>query len=96
MRAELPESPVSLDDYGKMSMAERRELWLKISDISEAEFDAHMAREKAREADVPRPGATAPDFTAERLDATGKRTGETVRLSDHRGRPVALAFGSYT
>ena len=40
-----------------------------------------------------------PFFTlgvASYLDAKGGRTGDQVRLSDLRGRPVALAFGSYT
>ncbi|HKK31519.1 MAG TPA: hypothetical protein VKA18_14130 [Alphaproteobacteria bacterium] len=96
MRADLPESPVTLEEYGAMTMEERRRVWLEISAISETEFDAHMAREKAREANVPGLGSMAPDFTAERLDKLGRRTGEMVRLSDFRGRPVALAFGSYT
>lgn len=96
MRSEWPQTPVTLAQYGEMSMDEKRQVWLDISAISEAEFDAHMAREKAREADVPRPGTTAPDFMAERLDASGGRTGEFVRLSDFRGHPVALNFGSYT
>ena len=90
------ESPVTLDEYRAMDMAKRREVWLEISDITEAEFDAHMDEQKAREAAVPRPGAMAPDFVADRLDRNRKRTGEQVRLSDYRGKPVAIAFGSFT
>ena len=90
------ESPVTLEEYRAMDMAERREVWLEISDITEAEFDAHMEAQKTREATVPRPGAMAPDFVADRLDRTRKRTGEQVRLSDYRGKPVAIAFGSFT
>ena len=90
------ESPVTLDEYRAMDMARRREVWLEISDITEAEFDAHMEEQKAREAAVPRPGAMAPDFVADRLDRNRKRTGEQVRLSDYRGKPVAIAFGSFT
>jgi hypothetical protein len=54
--------------------------------------DARIEREKI----APRIGEIAPDSTLERLSATGKRTGETFQLSQARGRPVALIFGSYT
>ncbi len=90
------ESPVTLEEYRAMDMAQRRDVWLEISDITEAQFDAHMEEQKAREAAVPRPGAMAPDFVADRLDRDRKRTGEQVRLSDYRGKPVAIAFGSFT
>lgn len=90
------ESPVTLDEYRAMDMARRREVWLEISDIGEAQFDAHMAEQKAREARVPAVGSVAPDFVADRLDRDRRRTGEQVRLSDFRGKPVAIAFGSFT
>ena len=89
-------SPVTLEEYRAMDMAQRREVWLEISDISEAEFDAHMAAQKARETAVPLVGSPAPDFVADRLDRNRRRTGEQVRLSDIRGKPVAIAFGSFT
>jgi len=54
--------------------------------------DARVEREKI----APRPGDTAPDFTLEYLSADGKRSGEMFQLSQTRGRPVALIFGSYT
>ena len=54
--------------------------------------DARIEREKL----APRIGDMAPDFTIERLSADGKRDGETFQLSQTRGRPVALIFGSYT
>ena len=54
--------------------------------------DARVEREKL----APRIGDMAPDFTIERLSADGKRGGETFQLSQNRGRPVALIFGSYT
>lgn len=38
----------------------------------------------------PHPGAEAPDFDLEDLE------GETVQLSELRGKPVVLEFGSYT
>lgn len=92
----LPKSPVTLDQYAAMDMAARRKVWLDISDISEEEFEAHMAEEKAREEQVPAVGSVAPDFVADVLDRTRKRTGESVRLSDLRGKPVGIIFGSYT
>lgn len=80
-----------------MGYAEKRQVWLEISDhITAAEFDAMMAESKARQVRVPAVGSAAPDFEIERLDRERKRTGEFVRLSSLRGRPVALAFGSYT
>lgn len=92
----LPNSPVTLDQYAAMDMAARRKVWLDISEISEEEFEAHMAEEKAREAQVPAVGSVAPDFVADVLDRARKRTGESVRLSDLRGKPVGIIFGSYT
>jgi hypothetical protein len=79
-----------------MDMTERRKVWLEISDITEDELEAHMAEEKAREAIVPKVGSEAPDFVADVLDRDRKRTGEQVRLSDLRGKPVGIIFGSYT
>ncbi len=96
MRDEPPTSPATLAQYAAMDMAERRKLWLEISDISEAEFDAHMATEKAREADVPKVASQAPDFVADVLGRDLGRTGEQVRLSELRGKPVGIVFGSYT
>jgi len=96
MPGTVTESPVTLQEYGSMTMQEREALWLQISDITEEEFRAHMMREKDREADVPVVGAYAPDFTADVLGDNRKRTGEKVVLSELRGRPVAIAFGSFT
>lgn len=96
MKADVPTSPVTLEEYSAMTMPERRKLWLDISDITEDEFEAHMAEEKAREALVPKIGSEAPDFVADVLGRDRQRTGERVRLSDLRGKPVAIAFGSYT
>ena len=50
----------------------------------------------ARDKDSPQIGAEAPDFELERLSPTGQRTGETLRLSSLRGKPVGLIFGSFT
>ena len=89
-------SPVTLAEYRAMDMAAKRDVWLEISDISKEEFEAHIATQMAREANVPRVGDTAPDFVADVLDRDRQRTGEQVRLSDLRGKPVGIVFGSYT
>ena len=89
-------SPVTLEEYGAMDMKARRAIWLEISDITEDEFDAHMARESAREAMVPAVGTNAPEFVADVLGPNRQRSGEQVRLSDLRGKPVGIAFGSFT
>ena len=89
-------SPVTLEQYGAMDIAQRRKLWIEISDITEEQFDRHMAEEQAREAIVPMVGSEAPDFVADVLDRDRKRTGKQVRLSDLRGKPVGIVFGSFT
>ncbi len=45
-----------------------------------------------RDERAPKVGDEAPDFELPVLDGKGA----TVRLSELRGRPVALIFGSYT
>lgn len=96
----MSDSKLSLDqramEGAKMTPEERRKLWLSISDISEDQFDALQAREKARQDDVPQPGVLAPDFEIDVLSRDSKRTGEKVRLSSLRGTPAGLIFGSYT
>ena len=79
-----------------MTFAEKKQVWLEISDMTDDEFDRMMAEEKGRESLVPQVGDVTPDFTAERLGEGRRCTGEFVTLSKLRGRPVALAFGSYT
>ena len=76
--------------------AERKRKWLEISDISEAQFDAQMVANRERQKNVPPPGVVAPDFELDILDRDRQRTGETVKLSDLRGKPTGLIFGSYT
>ncbi len=80
----------------QMPFEERKKVWLEISDMTEDEFDAMMAANKERRSRVPQVGTHAPDFEIERIDRDRKRTGEMVRLSALKGRPVALVFGSYT
>ncbi|MBT5049432.1 MAG: hypothetical protein HOM58_13115 [Rhodospirillaceae bacterium] len=96
MPGKVTESPVTLEEYGAMDMVTRKNVWVEISDIDEEHLNGHMAEEKAREAHVPQVGSEAPDFVADVLDPNRKRTGEQVQLSKLRGKPVAIAFGSYT
>ena len=44
----------------------------------------------------PRVGEEAPDFALECLSAIGERTGQYLKLSSLRGKPVGLILGSYT
>ena len=80
----------------QMTPEERKKLWLSISDITEEQFAAHQAEQKARQAKVPQPGLPAPDFELDVLTRERRRTGEKVRLSSLRGKPVGLIFGSFT
>ncbi len=80
----------------QMTPEERKRMWLSISDITEAEFDAYHDWRRERQSRVPQPGSPAPDFELEGLGADGARTGRRVRLSALKGTPVALVFGSYT
>ena len=80
----------------QMTPEERKKMWLSISDITEEQFDALQAHEKARQVRVPQPGAMAPDFEIDILSSERKRIGEKMRLSALRGRPAGLIFGSYT
>jgi len=79
-----------------MTPEERKRMWLSISDITGAQFDALQAEQKARPVRVPQPGTTAPDFELDVVINTCTPTGEKVRLSALRGQPVGLVFGSYT
>ena len=64
--------------------------------INRAELGKIQKVMQDREKNAPKVGEPAPDFELKRLSPEGKLTGERVRLSDLRGRPVALVFGSYT
>ena len=92
------ESYMHFKDFSsrQMPFEERKKVWLEISDMTEDEFDAMLASNDARQSRVPAVGTPAPDFEIERLDRDRKRTGEMVRLSALKGKPVALVFGSYT
>lgn len=70
---------------------------LKIRGITREQMRIRMGKRILKDQQSsPKIGAEAPDFELEVLDATGKRTGNFQKLSDYRGTPVALIFGSYT
>ena len=78
----------------------------RINNISDEELEfrgwtrdgMRASYERRLEADKhsPQIGDLAPEFELERLSAAGKRTGEMMKLSGLRGKPVGLIFGSYT
>ncbi len=77
---------------------DEQEIQKKLRDwnISREEYGRLQAVKLERESRVAPVGAMAPDFELEQLSPEGDRTVETTRLSSFGGRPVALAFGSYT
>jgi hypothetical protein len=89
-RAEILSSGILIRDEQEIQKK------LKEWNISREEYDRLQTVKLERESKVAPVGAMAPDFELERLSPQGDRTGETTRLSSFRGRPVALAFGSYT
>jgi hypothetical protein len=70
-------------------------VWKQLN-ITKERFLEIRAAMAEREKRVPAVGSVAPDFELERLSPRGERIGRRERLSDYRGRPVALVFGSYT
>ena len=85
---DLPEGVPNLENLTE-------EQWEQIG-LTPQEYEENMAAMVEREKTAPAVGDIAPDFEINRLSAGGKSTDERVRLSDLRGRPVALIFGSYT
>lgn len=83
--------PPRMPDWDAIPGALRKEL-----NISREEFEAIADRMREREERAPQAGHLASDFELQRLDGEGKLTGERLKLSALRGRPVALVFGSYT
>ena len=71
------------------------ELWKQMN-ITRERFEEILATMRERETRTPPAGSPAPDFELKRLDDGGKLTDRTLRLSELRGRPVGLVFGSYT
>jgi len=70
-------------------------IWEQMN-ISREKFAQLMAIAAEREKKAPAVGSLAPDFSLRRLGQDRRPLAERVRLSELRGRPVALVFGSYT
>ncbi len=70
-------------------------VWKQMN-ITKEDFLKIMAEQERREKLAPAVGSEAPDFELKRLDEKGVLTESTLRLTDLRGRPVGLVFGSYT
>jgi hypothetical protein len=69
--------------------------WSKMM-MTPEQYTEMRSNRLAREASAPNVGDAAPDFTAEKLTAIGKPTGEMLTLSGLREKAVGLVFGSYT
>lgn len=86
----MPEGGRAITDIPEMrpdmTMEERKQVWLAIADMTEEEFDAMRAWQKVRQVDVPKVASEAPDFELDVLDRKRKRSGETIRLSNLRGK----------
>jgi hypothetical protein len=70
-------------------------MWKQMN-ISREDFAVVAAAMQEREKKAPAVGSLAHDFALRRLGPDRRPLAERVRLSQLRGRPVALVFGSYT
>jgi thyroxine 5-deiodinase len=71
--------------------------YLEVIELPPDEFMQQLAAERAPiEAAAPKPGDSAPAFTAQRCSAEAGLTDDRVSLADYKGHPLALMFGSYT
>ena len=68
----------------------------KVWNISKKEWVHYLQERIRQDLRAPKEGQPAIDFSSERLDAKGKRTGIMVNLFSLFDKPVALLFGSYT
>ncbi len=92
----MPDTPQPAPPAGGKMREQMREEWIALSDMTADEFDALQATYMARASGMPVPGDEVPGFTVDVMGASQKRTGESKSLSDFRGKPVGLIFGSYT
>ncbi len=71
------------------------EQWKQMGTTRER-LEESLKKMQEREKNAPVVGDQAPGFELKRLSSSGKITNDRVRLSELRGKPVALLFGSYT
>lgn len=64
--------------------------------ISKEEWVEYIQARIRHDIAAPKKNDIAPDFSVERLDRNGLRSGDMVSLSSFSGKPIALLFGSYT
>ena len=96
MSAESNE-PIELPKPFEDRIASVTDRELEVRGQSRADLRAYYEKRVRDDiARAPAIGAPAPDVTLELLSATGARTGEYKSLSDFRGLPVGLIFGSFT
>ena len=81
----------SMPDFDKV----KPEQWEKMG-ITKEQFLVRREKARLREEAAPKVGEQAPDFNLKRMSPEGGLTERRIRLSDLRGQPVALVFGSYT
>jgi len=73
------------------------EEWLETRGMTRDKLRSFIEKRVIRDREkAPKVGDDAPDFELEKLDSSGKRTGEMVQLSANFGTPIGLIFGSYT
>ncbi len=89
---QLLSGEMRLSDLPHNAVERLTEMMKSDAESLQARFDQRVKREKT----APRPGSAAPEFTLELIDEKGVRTGVQKSLADHRDKPVALLFGSYT
>ena len=87
---------VELPSRFEEGLARVSEKELKVRGMTRDELRKHMERRVLRDQKSPQVGDDAPEFELELLSPQGKRSGESVKLSSFRGKPLGLIFGSYT
>ncbi len=81
-----------MTDEQRSRMRQRvQAMYAQMDPHTREEMAKHVAHVDEVQVNAPDVGAEAFDFDLRRLDGEGR-----VRLSDHRGRPLGLIFGSYT
>ena len=88
---------VTLPPEFEERLARTTDAELKIRGMTLADLrSSYEARVVRDEQTSPILGEIAPDVRLERLDGSGKRTGEYTALSEVRGKPTGLIVGSFT